>query len=103
MRIGYMDGCPEFLLAGPPVHHEQDDQSLASTEDDTGGLVGSSASQYVSSPPLERNQVGAITLAKFLMTVVSLHANIIRSHWESHASETFDGVPYSSTGQHPNG
>ena len=91
---GWMPGQP----TGASV--QQDTDSVVNA-DDTEGSVGSSTSGYGSS--LERNQAGAITLARFLMTVVGLRANIIRSRWGSHASETFDGVPYSSTGQRPDG
>ena len=52
---------------------------------------------------MERNPAGATTLARFLMSVVSLRANIIRSRWGSYASEAFDGVPHTSTGQRPDG
>ena len=52
---------------------------------------------------LERDPAGALTLARFLMSIVSLRANIIRSRWGPHASEAFDGVPHTSTGQRPDG
>ena len=70
-------------------------------DSDTEASIGTTASGDGSL--LERNQAGAITLARFLMTVVRQHANIIRSHWGPHANEGLDGVPHTSTGQCPNG
>lgn len=46
---------------------------------------------------MELNLVGAITLARFLMSVVSICANIIRSHLRPHSSEAFDRVPDSTS------
>ena len=44
-------------------------------------IVGSFASGYSNS--LEQYQAGAITFGCFLITVVSLHANLVRCHWEN--------------------
>jgi hypothetical protein len=80
---------------------QQDANTLAQAEP-MDSSVESSASGDGSS--LEQNQAQAITLAQFLMMrFVSLHANMIRSRWGLQASATFDGVPYSSMVQRPDG
>jgi hypothetical protein len=94
-------GVHGWMPEGPTNDSVQQDANTLAQAEPMDSSVGSSASGDGSS--LERNQAGAITLARFLMRIVSLRANMIRSRWGSHASATFDGVPYSSTGQRPDG
>jgi hypothetical protein len=76
-------------------------QTAAGAADPMNSSVGSLTSGDGSS--LERNPAGAITLARFLMRIVSLRANIIKSRWGLLSNAILDGVPYSSTGQRPDG
>lgn len=89
-----------WMPEGPTSDSVQQDATILAPAD-ADSSVSTSASGDGSS--LGGNQAGAITLARFLMRIVSLRANIIRSRWGAHASAPFDGVPYSSTGQRPDG
>jgi len=90
-----------WMPDGPTGALEQDEAPFNGADSDSEASVGTSASGDGSL--LDRNQAGAITLARFLMTVVRRRANIIRSRWGSHANEALDGVPHTSTGQRPDG
>ena len=94
-------GVHGWMPEGPTSESVQHDATTMAHTDTTDASVGTSTSGDGSS--LEWSQAGAITLARFLMNIVSLRANIIRSRWGVHASAPSDGVPNSSTGQRPDG
>ena len=94
-------GVHGWMPEGPTSENVQHDATTVAHTDTTDSSVGTSTSGDGSS--LEWSPAGAITLARFLMKIVSLRANIIRSRWGVHASAPSDGVPNSSTGQRPDG
>jgi hypothetical protein len=90
-----------WMPDAPTVALVEEEATSEVADLDTEASVGTSTSGDGSL--LERNQAGAITLARFLMTVVHRRANIIRSRWGPHANEALDGVPHTPMGQRPDG
>lgn len=91
---------PPKPSATPPEENENAIQLADSdSEEDSVGEEGA-----LGDPILDRELCGCLAVAKFLVSIVGLRANIIRSRWGNHVEHGSPiEVPPITAGQRPNG